>query len=373
MTKPVAVLFADSHLQEGAWASRPSIKGDSFHSFRQLIDKAIEWQVPLIGAGDLIDQQRNSSGPIIFLLEQMERFAEENGRGDLLFIQGQHEMQEKPWFSGSDVACHLDGSCGVEVPGIGKVYGIDFRPHGKLEVEFDDIPDDVGLLVTHQVWGEFMGSITSPQGMLGNLPEQVRLVLTGDFHQTRMETIRNAGGHEMKVLSPGSTCMQEISEPEEKGYFVLFDDGDVCPQLLETRPVIRWDVMTMAEDVDRFAEEIGERINEAVAGTEFPGKPLLHIRYAARLSDVKHRVGRVVGDQAHVFLKEIPPEKPDVESRRLRREETGERHASTLESELSGYLEDREQGHLEATVRRLLEAPDSVTEMALIRKEMLED
>lgn len=370
MTNPAAILFADSHLQHpGAWVSRPTISEDSFHSFKQLIDKAIELQVPLIGAGDLIDRQRNDSDPIVFMIREMERLWREAAE-NLYFTQGQHEMQSKPWFDSCSNAVHIHGEH-TALAGVGVMYGIDFQPHGRLEAALEQIPDDVDLLVMHQVWGEFMGNITSPQGLLCNLPGQVRTVLTGDFHQHITKKIRNVDGEEMRVLSPGSTCMQEISEPDLKYFFVLMHDGTVESHELYARPVIRSDIMTMADDVDMFVEDIGSRIEKMIDESEFPGKPLIHVKYAANLADVKQRVTRVVDDRAHVFLKEIPPDKEDVMRRRERREELGDRHASTLESELSDYLKEHEKVHLEDVVRRLLEAPDKAAEMTLIRQESL--
>jgi hypothetical protein len=370
--KPVALLFADSHLQyPGAWASRPAIAGDSFASFAHLVDKAIEMNVPMIGAGDLIDRQRNSSDPISWMVREMRRLG--RAKLKLYFVQGQHEMQKKPWFAACLSAKHIHRQV-VDLDGVGRVYGIDFQPHGKLEAELDLITEEVDLLVVHQVWGEFMGSVASPQGMLGNLPEHVNMVLTGDFHKRDIKTIRNAGGKAMTVLSPGSTCMQDISEPPGKQFFVLRDDGSVASHSIPTRGMIDWDVMTMAEDVDDFASRIDDELGLAVERSKpFPDKPLLRVKYASRLKDVRHRVERMVGDRAHLFFKEIPPEKKEVEQRRQRREEHGGRHASTLESELAGYLAEREQEHLEDPLRRLLEAQDPVTEMALIRKEALAD
>jgi hypothetical protein len=369
MADPVAILFADSHLQyPGAWSSRPAIREDSFRSFEQLVDKAIELDVHLIGAGDLIDKQRNTSAPIVFLMAQMERLAEHGS--NLYFIQGQHEMQAQPWLDAGGAGIHIHGRH-VKLLGGMSIYGIDFHPHGQLAAEIEKIPQGVDLLVTHQVWGEFMGTnVVSPQGMLCDLPEHVGHVLTGDFHETHVKEVRNSGGNMMTVLSPGSTCLQSIAEPPEKHYFIAMSDGTFERHTLFTRPVIDWPVMTMAEDLDLFAEQIDDVLAEKSGG---PFPPLLRVKYAAHLADTVHRVTRLVGDAEFIFFKEIPPEKKDAAARRARREESGERHASTLESELSDYLADREEGHLEDVIRRLLEAPDPAAEMTLIRNEMLGD
>ena len=76
MPKVLAVMFGDSHLQESAWASS-KIQGDSMYSLEQIFSYAIRNKAKaVVGAGDLIDKQRNRAGPINYFHTQIDRLEE---------------------------------------------------------------------------------------------------------------------------------------------------------------------------------------------------------------------------------------------------------------------------------------------------------
>ena len=121
------------------------------------IDKAIEHKVHnIFAAGDLIDVRRPPSEVAEFLRTQLDRLATISFR----YIQGQHELSSPPWLSAiSDNVQHLDGREPVNVYGTGgmSLIGIDWQPADKLAEKLEAIPDDVDILMAHQVWEDFMG------------------------------------------------------------------------------------------------------------------------------------------------------------------------------------------------------------------------
>jgi len=369
--KAVAVFFADSHIQERIWSHR-AIEGDAYHSFRQIVDYAIDRAVPLIGAGDLIDRQRNTSDPIVFINKHMDRL--ESVSCPFMFVQGQHELQDRPWFNTHRSPRHIHGKL-VEL-GDFLIYGLDFQPAGNLQQALDRIPKGADILVAHQVWGDFMGDIAKPQGGFHDVPE-VSMVFTGDYHQREERELRGKDGQAMKVVSPGSTCLQAINEPADKYFYVLYDDGEFEAVRLKTRPVVESGNLLSGSDLEDFIERWSSLSDELSAkADELPSeiaKPLLRVTYSYRLEGAQRRIQNVVGHDAHIFWKELPPERLDVSERRQRREQTGKPHTTTLAGRLDDYLEEVGKPAISADCHRLLQAEDVDAELRRMREEALSE
>lgn len=368
MRKPVAVCFADSHLQERAWAGRP-IEGDSYHSFEQIINYAAGHGIDtIIGAGDLIDRQQNRSAPIVQLGECLQRIA--NHGCTLLYIQGQHELEQRPWLAGFPATGHIH-RFPVDV-GPFRLYGIDYQSAATLQEELSNIPPDIDILIAHQTWTDFMGEKAATQGLLSDIPT-VSQCFTGDFHQCVQVDIRGASGQALHVISPGSTCMQSIDEPPEKYFFVLHDDGSWEAIQLETRRVIESPLLGNLGAVDNFLDELPSRIEVETADvSEVIRKPLLWVKYTHEMAEaVRTRVPKLVGEKAFLFWKEKPPEAVEAVERRRETVARGEAKASTLESELHTYLQDHQQADLEEDIRRLLGSPDPAETLRQLREAAL--
>jgi hypothetical protein len=361
--KPIATAFADSHLQERAWAHRP-IFGDSYYSFEQIINYTIEHDLPTIAAGDLIDKQRNISGPIVFLREQLGRL-----KDPIYYVQGQHEMADKPWMQLGHLSRWIHREL-IEIGGI-NFYGLDYCIAGQLQDRLDEIPDNADVLVAHQVWSDLMGNIGHPQGGMHDVPK-VGTVFTGDFHEfVEDRRPRGKDGQEIYLISPGSTCMQSIAEPQDKYFCVFYDDGSMKPIQLKTRQVIDAGVLSTPQDLDKFLETVGVSIEmvweDATGYDERVRMPLLKVEAAYTLQDAQRRIARVVGDTAHLFFKERP--KKREEAIKSGSQEAGE--AVTLSSELKPYLLEQHRIDLEPTCRRLLEAQEPKAELRRMREEAL--
>jgi hypothetical protein len=370
--EPIAVFCADTHLADGAWANRP-IKGDAYHSFRQIASVAFGEEIPVIGAGDLLDKHRNVSNPINKLHEQLDWL----GAAGLpfYFVQGQHEFSDTPWFSSHAAAKHIHKKT-IEL-GPFRVYGLDYQPAGELQQELDDIPKGTDILVAHQVWGDFMGDIASPQGGSHDVPV-VSTMFTGDFHEYHEIDTKGKDGQDLHVVSPGSTCMQSISEPSKKYFLILMDDGTFKKHTLCTRPMLDWSLMLNQDDMEFFAENIENELlklfNEGAENRlpEKVCKPLLRVTYSHRLTDAKRRVLKLVNDRAHIFWKELPPEKEESQERRKQRRD-GQKHSTTLLSKLPDYLKTHERTSLQAPSQRLLQAQDVTAELHRMREEAFAD
>lgn len=306
---PVAVVFSDSHLQDRAWKHN-TIIGDAYYSFEQIVDTAIELDVPLIGAGDLIDKVINGPGPAVFLRKQFEKLADAGLT--LYYIQGQHEFHATtPWLQiGGDHAVHFHKKK-IRIGDL-TLYGLDFQSSEDLAKELKNIPKDVGVLVAHQVWAEFMGDITLPEGSFKDIP-RVSLLITGDYHKTIYKDVGlGATGQELSVFSPGSTCMQDISEPPDKHFGLLHADGVITIRNLATRPYLEVTPLMTEEDFAEFLSTIPKKVqsaaDNALIHVSWPSirKPLLRVPYFSEIRDVRRRLERAIGDSAHLFLKEIP-------------------------------------------------------------------
>lgn len=352
MAEDIAVVFADAHLQKRAWAHRP-IEGDAYHAFEQIVSYAIERELPLIGAGDLIDKRVNDAGPIVFLRDQLDRLEDHS---PLYFIQGQHEMDDPPWFSVSSSAKHLHRKL-REIRGLA-VYGLDFQPVDRLRPELDEIPKEADVLIAHQVWSDWMGDIANPQGSFADVPV-VRTTITGDLHEWKIANVGGKDGQDLRVYSLGSTCMQDISEPVAKSFAVLKSNGRLERVALTTRPSIQVSHLIVESDVTSLLEELPKLLekadDESQGLPENLRMPLMRVTYAHHLSDVPRRIANVVAGRAHLFWRELAPEKPKVVPKV---KEFSRGDALTLESVLPEHVDPEKDSALFALAQRSLAASE---------------
>jgi len=311
-----SLIFADAHAQVSAWSGR-SITGDAEFALSQIAELAVAHRVASVeGLGDLIDQQRNRSAPP----KMLERFAAKLHDAEIPFgfLQGQHEADTPPWLSSVPGAHHRNGQL-FELGGI-KLFGLDFHPQDRLQEALVAIPPDADVLLAHQCWSEWMGDVTNPQGEFAQVPH-VGCVISGDKHQYILEQRQGADGQAMLVCSPGATCMQAINEPSVHYVLLLSDDGSIKKIKLKSRVFVDWDVMTTKEDLTRFGEQFESELTAAMqraATLDLPEAlmtPLLRVTYSHKLDDAMRRVARIVGSRAHLFWKEIPPDRAEAEKR----------------------------------------------------------
>jgi hypothetical protein len=307
MPKIRAVLYADGHEQTG------DRQIDSFYAFEQIVDFALANNVKrVIGAGDLIDKQRNRSSPIAHMMQQIDRL-EHDGIA-FLYLQGQHDFDDPPWLSGHRNAQHINGQ-EFDIPNGSepfRCYGLDWQPHGVLQEKLELIREtDAQILFAHQVWGDWMGDVAVPQGTFDQIPQVTKLV-TGDLHQCRIENSRGADDQKLLVCSPGCTYQKAIDEPSTHYFLTLDSDGKIAKHKLKSRPFLDL-AIPRAEVLDEFAGLIETELAACAgraAAQNMPdalGVPLLRITYPYELPDTVRRVETIVGNRAILFWHENPP------------------------------------------------------------------
>ena len=320
-----ALVAGDLHLNLRTWSNRP-IENDSYFAWTQIVNRAIRAEVEVvILAGDILDKQINGSGPIGKLQEGIDKLGAAGIK--TLFIQGQHEYQEIPWASLSKHAIHLHRNEStsldpfVEVAGY-TITGIDFQAKERLQDELSYVTETLKsapertILVMHQVWEEWMGERALPQGKLEDVNKWLPglgLLITGDLHESRLQQ------NPLPVLSPGSTCMQSISEPEDKYIYFLHKTENsvgapkVSKELLLGRPFIDWPFFRTAADIEDCILEYYTVYESSQAHAEqhsIPPEictPIVRFQFDHSLSGDMYRLEKLVGDSGHIFWKEHSP------------------------------------------------------------------
>lgn len=305
--QPLFVFCADLHLEDGAWSSRPAIYGDAYYSFEQIVDYCIDNNLPLIMGGDILEKKQNLARPIAKLCAGLTRMQQANVRA--YYIQGNHEYDRNaPWLSIHPWPVHMHNAV-VSISGT-PVYGLDWLPRGEIQEALTQVPVGVDILVTHQVWKDFMGSIGRTECDLTDV-HHVQNVLAGDFHVTKVVNGVNAQGKPIAMLSPGSTAMQDIGESPEKFFFVISREADgkiaFTPKKLITRQFLKYVVETQEELDDLCAGALTTAIASAVDEAKAAGapdylqKPLVRIKFNKQLPDAWLRLTTTAGESAHMF------------------------------------------------------------------------
>lgn len=367
--KPLAICCSDLHLDRCNWKNRPKLAGDSRWAFEYLCTQAIEREVLFVlAAGDLLDVPEPDSETVEQVRKQLDRLQEANI--EFLYIQGQHEFADPPWFQAvHSWPTHLHGQA-VSLRSGFDLYGLDFQRAATLEAELAKIPATADMLMCHQVWLEFMGGVAVCEGSLARIPH-VKTVLTGDYHRHELKTVVAADGRKVRVFSPGSTSLREINEEPNKNFWLLDEAGGMTSERIPTRIVLRTP-FTLADEasLETFLAEVDAHIAEARADAVKLGlpeelqTPILRAAHQETLSDAARRIIRAVGDTAHLFLTSVPVETPERVELRERREEV--RSQGML-----GCLAQRAKpkSRLYKDAARLLQAADAELELAEMRKE----
>lgn len=308
---PLFVFTADLHLEDGAWSTRPGIYGDAYYSFAQIIDYCVANKLPLILGGDVLEKKSNSARPISKLCKGMDRMR--SAGLHVFYIQGNHEYDRAaPWLSVHDWPEHIHGQP-VNINGA-KVWGLDWLPKGEIQQALQAVPEDVHLLITHQVWDDFMKGLGRTECSLADV-HNVKTVLAGDFHPTIIAEGVGAQGQTVQMLSPGSICMQDLSESPNKFFFVINGGSmggfDFKPVALETRPFAKLVVSDqeyldqlcaggLAQVISPLAEQISQAARDA--GID---KPIVRVKFDKNLPDAFLRLTTAAGDSCHLFCEAL--------------------------------------------------------------------
>ena len=306
--KPLFVFCADLHLEDGAWSTRPGIYGDAYYSFKQIIDYCIRQRLPLILGGDVLEKKSNSARPIAKLCEGLTEM--QNEELEVFYIQGNHEYDRNaPWLSVHPWPIHMHKVL-YNIRGV-QVYGLDWLPKGDIQTAFTEVPKETAILIVHQVWKDFMGNVGRTECELTDV-HHVDTVLAGDFHVTKTVESVNAHGRPIRMLSPGSICMQDCGEDSSKSFFVIGanDDGtfEFQPRPLKTRRFLDYTVKEQDLLDNLCAGGLANDIKDARAQMVLPdeiSKPIVRIKFNKQLPDAFLRLTTTVGDAAHIFCEAL--------------------------------------------------------------------
>lgn len=311
--RPLFVFTADLHLEDGAWSTRPGIYGDAYYSFNQIINYCVEHRLPLILGGDVLEKKSNSARPIAQLCAGLSRMQAANL--DVYYIQGNHEYdRHAPWLSVHNWSRHIHKQT-TTIGGV-NVYGLDWLPRGEIQAAFKEVPADTDILIVHQVWKDFMGNLGRTECELTDV-HHVETVLAGDFHVTKTVESVNAQGRPIRMLSPGSICMQDCGENPAKFFFVIGQRTDGIPGFefvpvpLKTRRFLNYTVReqdlldTMCASM--LARDIDAEHGAAVMAGYPPEikKPIVRIKFDKQLPDAYIRLMTAIGETAHVFCEAL--------------------------------------------------------------------
>lgn len=289
---PGFVFTADCHLSRLIWYRRPTLVGDSWAAFQALITYCITHAAPLIIGGDLFDKEQPDSESVVLFSREMERMAA--AELPVYFTQGQHENARAPWAFCHPWPKHAHRQT-FELPGVpGKFYGLDWQPLGVAAVALKEVPRDITWLVCHQVWLEHMGDhVTTPECAVADVPDNVRTILTGDYHVHQMTSYPTARGPQL-LVSPGSLRPRNIADVQLPATAYHYDGGQFQTVLLPRRPAV---VATLAgpDDIPAFLAAIAQ-----VTQTD-ESNPLRHPFAVARFD------GRAWPQAFDTLQKAVPP------------------------------------------------------------------
>jgi hypothetical protein len=286
VARPVCLLTSDWHLSPLVMKKLPNVKYDSYYALEQIVDKTLEYNVPLVAAGDLFDVDNPPAESVRYCSKQMRRLQDKGLK--VYYVQGQHEYATTPWMGLFDNAVHMhcekDGEfIGMDVNGI-SMLGMDIQKNGsqfavdcaRLNAKHASHKYDV--FVTHQVWGDFVKK--ADDNIMLRRVQFARMVYTGDYHKFE---VRNVSG--MPCLSSGSTCIRATNEPPEKKIFVLYDDLSFVDIPINSRPFFQFSVKSTT-DLDFIHNLSLEQLYASWPCRNLPEhirEPLVHVKYQTNL------------------------------------------------------------------------------------------
>jgi hypothetical protein len=301
-----SVTTADVHMERWPYVDRRKLEWDAKFGLEQVVDKAVELDAEwLFLLGDNFNVRHPSGEEVETLLRQTHRASKAHINTG--FIQGQHCWQRTPW---PLLVGHLDERTywlhkqTIQMSGH-RVYGLDWTNASDLPGELAQVPKDTDVLLMHQVWHDLCGEQVHPEVASKDIPANIRLLMTGDFHDHRSMSLTNAGGKRMAFLSPGPVCMQNLAEPARKLFYVIYDDLSFDSVPLKSRNCLRY-LLRTKEDLDTFiAANVTECVTPQEGVPDYIAMNAVEVRYYDDIPECRPRLLAVLDKKCHHFLKPV--------------------------------------------------------------------
>ena len=303
MPKPIAVIAADTHIDEYIWRHKPNIVFDSYYGFQQAIGAAVKFNVPLILAGDVVETlpaNTPTSKTVSWVRSQINRL--KKNKLNCYAVTGQHDQAEPSWLK----ACHEHVTdADQRSVGLGKrvIYFLNWRPTEAARLAVADIPQDTEIIIAHQHWRELMGG-GNFECSVNDLPHGPSLVVTGDLHQTMTRRVKRLD-KEITFVSPGATHLRKTDEPDNHRVLLLHDDLTFKFLKIKSRLAIRQKI-TADQTADDLIEKWPKLIAAAMTKAEkikLPPTLMTPFFIVEDFLNTKsyNRLLKVVNKEAHLF------------------------------------------------------------------------
>jgi len=291
------LLTSDWHIKKRnlVWSKHPEIQGDFKFALDQIVqilnDRGLKHILLL---GDIFDTKSQQSLEISLVRSFIRSCMQIPVK--VLFVQGQHDLSIPPLLSSLHTWA-IDISETVYTASDIPLYGLNYAIPQEVEGKLKAVPADT-VLATHQVWMEFMGAERG-FAALDMLPDSVNLVLTGDFHQQRNDSV-----YHRRIVNPGPICPTCISEiQQEHGVFILLPNLSLEWVPLKGRLYHTISAYTEEElallcsgwktdERNCFQEGVPDEIS----------KPVIRFRYNQSIDRAASRLLTTLGKSAYLFL-----------------------------------------------------------------------
>ena len=357
------VFTADLHLSPTTWVKYPDLQGDSYYSFRQIVDYCTKPEnnvSALILGGDIFDKPNPDSLSVQEFIKGVNIVSRER---EVWANQGQHGRANPPWPALADNVMQLDDGKPTEVSLISgnlRVLGIDNTSASRLKEILSQEPSEpYEILVVHQA---LRGAVYGDNWNFDKewVPDHVKLVLMGDIHRTMSDGIFHY---------PGSISMRSTDENPQKSFIVVDeDDFSVTRVPLVTRDFFKFTI-TDKESLDEALQVVGEYDR----GDKDPiiAKPMVVAKISPEVIDALPKLEEATRD-LDMFLYPM-----DL---RVARDEKDKKKIQVATISMDSLVDERldvidfetpeERSDQRDFVVRLLRAKDPVDELTVIKTEL---
>jgi hypothetical protein len=306
MKKPILAFCADLQARESAYKSVKELKGDDLYALRQVVDKCLELNIPLILGGDQVDSPTISDDHTVALRRELARMQQ-----PVWYVDGNHERGYRCLSlegGTAAVATNLEESP-VEVSGL-KVRGFNWRSRRMWEdyLQNNEIPK-ADIIVLHGFAEQVLSSLGLPKDEkpvcdynLDWFDGKCQLALMGDIH-TEWDYRGDKG---TSFLYSGSMWMHRVGEPETKSFVLVFEDLSiervplVCRPYMQTNIKSEEDANKIIEWLDAASSRTDKQAMEVYMGSKLPR---LHIVTPSDLNLAAERLIKKIEESAFVFRK----------------------------------------------------------------------